>query len=244
MKEPKPGGQGLRRFYKAVTVDARDGGYAILLDGKPIKTPAMRPFLAPTPALAERIAAEWQGQGERLNPATMPLTQMLNTALDRMADERIRAEAIAEIAAYAETDLVCFRAPEPPALAARQTAAWQPLLDWLAERYGARLETTGAVVAPRHPEEAAARIRAAVAACDALRLAGLHVATGALGSVVIALALAEGRLDAESAYRAAHLDDLYQIEVWGEDGEAIARLERLRADVAAADVFLRLSRQD
>ena len=135
-----------------------------------------------------------------------------------------------------------FRAAEPPALVGRQTEAWQPLLDWLAEKFGARLQTTAALVPPRHPDGAEARIRAAVAACDGPRLAGLHVATGALGSVVIALALAEGRIDAEAAYRAAHLDDLYQIETWGEDAEAMERLERIRADVAAAADFLSLVR--
>lgn len=242
MKEPKPGAQGLRRFYKIVTVEPRAGGFAVLLDGKPIKTPAMRAMIAPTPALAERIAEEWRGQGERLSPLAMPLTQMLNTAIDRMADGKIREDAIGEIAAYAATDLVCFRATEPPALVARQAEAWQPLLEWLAETYGARLETTAALVPPRHSAEAETRIRDAVAACDGPRLAGLHVATGALGSVVIALALAEGRLDAEAAYRAAHLDDLYQIEVWGEDAEAMERLERIRADVAAAAAFLSLAR--
>lgn len=231
----------MKKFYKAVSVEPREGGYAVLLDGRPIRTPAGKPLLAPTPALAEGIAAEWRGQGERLRPATMPLTQLLNTALDRMAEEKVRAAAVAEICGYAATDLVCFRAPHPPSLAERQRAAWQPLLDWLAERHGAALAVTESLAAPRQPPETVARIAAAVAAQDALRLAALHYATSVLGSVVIAMALAEGRLDAEAAFEAAHLDELHQMQAWGEDAEALARLERIRADVAAAAAFLRLA---
>lgn len=232
----------MKKFYKTVAVEPREGGHAVLLDGKPIRTPAGQALLAPTRALAERIAAEWRGQGEKVRPVTMPMTQLLNTALDRMGPGRIRDEAVAEIADYAATDLVCFRVSEPPALAARQREVWQPLLDWLAERHGAALSATGALAAPKHAPEALERIAAAVAARDPIGLAALHLATGALGSAVIALALADGRMDADAAFRAAHLDDLYQIETWGEDKEALDRLERIRADVATAAEFLRLAR--
>jgi chaperone required for assembly of F1-ATPase len=231
----------MKTFYTSVSVEPRAGGYAVLLDGKPIRTPAGKPLLAPTPALAEGIAAEWRGQGERLQPATMPLTQLLNTALDRMAEGKTREDAVAEICGYAATDLVCFRAPHPPALAARQRAAWQPLLDWLAARHGAALAVTESLSAPAHAPECLARIAAAVAAQDATRLAALHHATGALGSAVIALALAEGRLDTEAAFEAAHLDELHQMRAWGEDAEAMDRLARIRAEVGAAAAFLRLA---
>jgi chaperone required for assembly of F1-ATPase len=231
----------MKRFYKTVAVEPREGGYAVLLDGKPIRTPAGNPLVAPTAALADRIAEEWRGQGARVRPDTMPNTQLLNTAVDRMGAGRIRDEAVSEIADYAVTDLVCFRAAQPPGLAQRQRAAWQPLLDWLAERHGATLAVTEGLTTPAHAPEALARIADAVAAQDALRLAALQLATCALGSVVIALALAEGRVDAEAAFRAAHLDDLHQLEQWGEDAEARARLELLRADVAAAAEFFRLA---
>lgn len=231
----------MKKFYQAVSVAPAEGGFAVLLDGKPIRTPAGKPLLAPNSALAEGIAAEWRGQGERVRPGTMPLTQLLNTALDRMAEGEVRRAAVAEVAAYAATDLVCFRAPHPPALAARQRAAWQPLLDWLAAHHGAALAVTESLAPPCHAPDSLARIAAAVAAYDAIRLAALHHATGALGSVVIALALAEGRLDAEAAFAAAHLDELHQMAEWGEDAEAKARLERIRADVAAAAAFLRLA---
>jgi chaperone required for assembly of F1-ATPase len=232
----------MKRVYEAVAIAPREGGHALLLDGKPTRTPAGRPFAAPTAALAARIAEEWRGQGARIRPAEMPLTQLLNTALDRMADAAIRAEAIREVCGYAATDLVCFRAADPPELARRQAAAWQPLVDWMAARYRAPLRVTTELRAPEQSPEALARIAAAVAGCDDFRLAALHVATGLLGSVVLALALAEGRIDAEAAYRAAHIDDLHQIETWGEDAEAMARLAGIRADIAAAAEFLALLR--
>ena len=233
----------MKRFYKSAAVAEQDGGFAVLLDGKPIKTPAARPLVAPNAALAERIAEEWRGQGEHVRPSAMPLTQLLNTAIDRMADARPRAAAVAEIAGYAETDLVCFRAAHPPALVSRQRTAWQPLVEWIAERYGAKLAVTQGFGAAGHPPEALGRIEAAVSAADPLSLAALHLATGTLGSAVIALALAEGRLGADEAFRIAYLDELHQMEAWGEDAEAKARLERIRADVAAAAEFLRLARE-
>ncbi|HEY7607784.1 MAG TPA: ATP12 family protein [Alphaproteobacteria bacterium] len=232
----------MKKFYKTVAVEPRAGGFAVLLDGKPIRTPAGKPLLAPTAALAHRIAAEWSGQGERVRPGAMPFTQLLNTALDRVGEGKVREAVVTEIAGYAATDLVCFRAAHPPALAERQRAAWQPLLDWLAERYGAALAVTETLAAPSHAPAALSRIAAAVAEQDALRLAALQLAIGALGSVVIALALAEGHIDAEAAFRAAHLDDLHQMQEWGEDAEAMARLERIRADIAAAADFMRLAR--
>jgi len=230
----------MKKFYKSVAVEPREGAFAVLLDGKPIRTPAGKALAAPTAALAERIAEEWRSQGERIRAATMPLTQLLNTALDRMGPGKIRDAAVAEIAGYAATDLVCFRTAYPPSLAERQRATWQPLLEWLKERYGAELAVTESLGAPSQAPDSLARIAAAVAAYDAPRLAALHLATGALGSVVIALALAERRLDAEAAFQAAHLDELFQIEEWGEDTEAAARLERIRADLAAAAELLRL----
>jgi chaperone required for assembly of F1-ATPase len=232
----------MKRFYTSVAVEAKAAGYAVLLDGKPVRTPAGRPLEAPTAALADAIAAEWRGQGDRVRPGAMPLTQLLNTAIDRMSDARLHGEAVAEISAYAATDLVCFRAEHPPELAARQRATWQPLLDWLQERHGAGLAVTFGLRPLDQPPSALERIRAAVSAADEMQLAALHLATGVLGSVVIALALADGCLDADAAFRAAHLDDLHQLEVWGEDAEAKARLERIRADIAAAAEFMRLAR--
>src|SRR5688572_18550432 len=144
----------MKKFYKTAAVEPREGGFAVLLDGKPIRTPAGRPLTAPTQALADRIAGEWMGQGDRVRPATMPFTQLLNTALDRLSEGKTRDDAVAEIAGYAATDLVCFRAAQPAALAERQRAAWQPLLDWLAETHGATLAATESLAAPAQAPEA------------------------------------------------------------------------------------------
>ncbi|MFO0988338.1 MAG: ATP12 family chaperone protein [Alphaproteobacteria bacterium] len=210
----------MKKFYKTVAVEPREGGHAVLLDGKPIRTPAGKPLAAPTAALAEAIAAEWRGQGERVKPATMPLTQLLNTALDRMAAGRVRDEAIAEICAYAETDLVCFRAPEPAALARRQRETWQPLLDWLAGRHGAALAVSESLAAPpRAGEPGAHRRRRGRARCAAPRRATRHrrarVDRHRAGA-------RRRRLDADAAFEAAHLDERHQMEEWGEDAEARA----------------------
>lgn len=230
----------MRRFYKDVTVDHRDGRFSVLLDGKPILTPARASLRAPTKGLAARIAEEWRLQHETIEPLSMPLTQLLNTAIDRVPLHR--AEIVAEIADYGPTDLLCFRATKPPELVRRQTECWDALLDWLAAR-GARLVPVAGVHACEQDGKALARIAALVEAADDCRLAALHLAVGTLGSVVLALALAEGRLEADAAFAASQLDELHQLESWGEDREARARLDRIRADIDAAAEFMRLCRR-
>lgn len=230
----------MRRFYKDVAVEKRAAGCAILLDGKPIATPAKAPLLAPTAALAERIAAEWRKQGETIAAAAMPLTQILNTALDRVPARR--RDIAGEIAAYGASDLLCYRALHPAALVELQGASWDPLLDWLAERHGARLAVMSNINIAAQDPAALARIAEAVAGFDDCRLAGLHLATGTLGSVVLALALAERRIDANTAWAASLVDELLQLEKWGGDAEAAARLGAIRADVEAAASFMDLCR--
>jgi chaperone required for assembly of F1-ATPase len=230
----------MRRFYTNVTVEARGAAFAVLLDDKPLLTPARFPLLAPTAALAEGVADEWRRQGEKLAVAAMPLTQLLNTALDRVPGRR--REIVGEIAAYGATDLLCYRATHPAELVARQGAAWNPLLDWLAARHGARLAPGSGIAIVAQDPAALARIDAAVSAFDDCPLAALHLATGALGSVVLGLALAEGRLDARAAHAASLVDESYQIEKWGRDSEAAARIDRLYADIASATHFMALSR--
>jgi chaperone required for assembly of F1-ATPase len=168
----------------------------------------------------------------------MPLTRLAATAIDRTAAQRDLV--VAETANFAGTDLLCYRADHPPALAARQQAIWQPLIDWTALRYDAALAvTTGIVPAPQSPAALRA-FTAIVAAQDDFRLTALHTLTAASGSLVIALALFEGRLDAEAAFVAAQLDETFQIETWGEDAEADARRQALAADIAAAARFIAL----
>lgn len=228
----------MRRFYKSVEAVAVDGGHEIRLDGRPVRTPGKAPLALPNAALAAAVAAEWQAQDQDIDPASMPLTQLASTAIDRVAGER--ETVIAGIVAYAETDLLCHRAERPAALVERQNMAWQPLLDWAALEYDAPLAVTCGVLPVAQPRSSVAAFAGALAGFDDFRLAAVAHLTGLLGSVVLALALAAGRLAAGEAFDAAHLDETYQQEVWGADAEAVARLGRLRAEVEAAARFLTL----
>lgn len=231
-------GSGLKRGYRDVTVQAVEGGHGIALDTKPLRTPAGTAIVAPSAALAEAIAAEWRGQGDKIDLATLPLTRMVATALDRVRPRR--AEIIDELMSYAETELLCHRAAEPAALVARQTAVWQPLLDWLALRFDAPLSITTGIQVRAHPPASLAALRRALEQSDDWRLGGIAMAVGIASSLVIGLALAEGRLGADGAFEAAELDATYQIEKWGEDAEATARRVEIRAELAAAGRFLGL----
>lgn len=229
----------MKRFYSAVTVTEDGGeGFGILLDDRPLNTPARRPLLIPSRPLADEIAGEWDRQGEKIAPLSMPLTQLVNTGLDRVPGRREEIEA--EITAYAGTDLLCYRADAPPELVRRQQETWQPLLDWAAASFDLRLQVTTGVLPLTQDGAALAAARAAVAQNSDLGLAALHLATTSTGSLVIGLALGHGQLDADAAHAAAHLDELYQLETWGADEEAEARLARVRHDIGSAALTLRL----
>lgn len=222
----------IKRFYKAAGSAAQDDGFAVTLDGRFVRTPAGTPLHLPSAALAEAVAAEWQGQGDHVEPTSMPLMQLAATALDRVGPKR---EAVLdELLRFVATDLLCYRAAEPQDLIDRQARVWQPVLDWAMTRYDAPLCVTSGVMPVPQPDDALAALRRAVALLDDWRLTALQSATAASGSLVLALALVEGRLDALQAFAASQLDELYQIELWGDDPEAEARRERLRHDVAAA----------
>jgi chaperone required for assembly of F1-ATPase len=230
----------MKRFYQKAKSVERSGGHGIALDGKAVKTPGRRDLLVPNGALAIAIAGEWNSQEGEIQPATMPLTRLAVTAVDRMA--RQRAAIVQQIANYAGTDLVCYRAEHPPALAARQQAVWQPLIDWAVLRYDAPLTITTGVI-PRSQSEASLRaFAAAVAELDDFTLIALHSATAACGSLVIALALLEARIDAQEAFAASQLDETFQIEAWGEDAEQAERRRSLSAEIAAAARFISLLR--
>ena len=229
---------GRKRFYRTACAVEAAGGHGIALDGKPVRTPAGRPLTLPGAALAAALAEEWAAQGETIDRETMPLTRLVCTALDLVPERR--AEIVAEVAAYGETDLVCYRCADPPALARRQAAAWEPLLTWAAERYGARLAATTALTPVAQAPQAVQALHAAAAAEDDIALAGLSMATRAFGSVVIALGLREGRLDADAAAAAALVDERHQIERWGEDAELVARCAGVARDAASAARLFRL----
>ena len=230
----------VRRFYAAVAVAPTEGGFAITLDGRPVRTPAKARLAVPGRALADAIAAEWAAQRERIDPASMPLTRLASTAVDLVTPRR--DAVVAEITKYAATDLVCYRADHPPELVARQHRAWQPLVEWVAQRYAAPLEVTTGILPQPQSGASLAALRQAVDAYDAMALAALNFATAACGSMVLALALAEGRLDAAEAFAAAQLDESFEIEQWGEDAEQMARRAALGDDIAAAAQFLALLR--
>lgn len=229
-----------RRFYRTAAVEAAEGGHRITLDGRMARTPAGKVLALPSAALAAAVADEWQAQGETVDPSTMPLCRLACTALDRVGTHR--AAVIDELLSYAGGDVLCYRAEAPRELAALQQAAWQPLLDWAASAFGARLAVTVGVVPLQQPAEAMEALATAVAACDDMVLTGLASIAQTVGSLVIALALVHGRIDAEAAFRAAFLDECYQAEHWGIDAEAAERRDRLAADIAAGATFVRLAR--
>jgi len=228
----------VKRLYRHAAVETAEGGFAITLDGKIVRTPGKAALVLGSRALAEAIAAEWQAQGDRVDPESMPMTRLASTAIDLVAPRH--AEVVAMIAKYAATDLVCYRADDPPELVARQHRAWQPLVDWVRERHGARLEVASGIMPCPQPEASLAALTACVAARDPWQLAALNLATAACGSLVVALALAEGQLDAEQAFSVAELDASFEIERWGEDAEQTARRRALKDDIAMAARFLAL----
>lgn len=230
---------GAKRFYKTVEVKPEDAAFSLLLDGKPIKTPAGQRFLAPTRALADAIAEEWRSQGERIAPETMPLTKSLNTAIDRVAPHR--DTIVDDLARYTESDLLCYRASDPEELARLQSEAWDPWLDWADRQFGARLEVAIGTTYVEQPPVALGRLHRAIAGYDNHHLVALHAATTITGSAVLGLALASRALTADEAFAVAQLDEEYQAERWGRDPEAEAvrarRLDELRAARRFLDVL-------
>lgn len=233
-----------KRFYAQASWEAvppgEDAGFRVLLDGKAVKTPAEAEMALPSQALAEAVAAEWQAQGEEVEARSLVLTGLAWTAIDRVGPGRQRV--VEELAGYGAHDLVCYHAGTPADLAARQREQWRPLLDWAARSLDAPLAVTTGVVSIEQPPETLAALRRAVAARDDFALTALDAAASAAGSLVIALALAAGRIDAAAAFEAAQLDEGYQIERWGEDPEAVRRRAAIKADLEAAVRFLALLR--
>jgi chaperone required for assembly of F1-ATPase len=228
----------MKRFYKDVAAVPAGDGYGVTLDGRPIKSPAKAAFTVPSRALAEAVAAEWAAQGGTIVPSSMPLMQLAATAIDKAAPNR--AIIIDTIAPYGGSDLLCYRAEAPAALADRQHAVWQPLLDWVMTAHDAPLVVTAGIIHKAQPQASLAALRAVVEAQDDWRMTALHQVTSLTGSLVIGLAALAGRIDAEAAFEAAELDESFQIERWGEDAEAKARRAGVRAELQATIRFLEL----
>ena len=230
----------MKRFWTEARAEPTEQGFAILLDGRPMRLPG-GPVLHIGPAkLARAVAAEWQAAGKDMSFADTPLTRLAGTAQERIAPDPF--PTIDAIARYGESDLLCYRAETPDKLAAQQAASWQPWLGWAESRYGAPLRVTVGVAPIRQHRGSIAALRKAVAGYDAYALAALGITVPALGSLVLGLALAEGRMDAAEAYALGALDELFQAEIWGEDAEAVARRSTIAGDVALAARLLRLVR--
>jgi chaperone required for assembly of F1-ATPase len=231
-----------KRFYKTASVGEKEGGFALLLDGKVAKTPAKRQLVLPTRALAEAIATEWAAQEVEIDPAKMPLTRLANLAIDRVAEE---AAAIREeIVRYASSDHVLYRAGEPEGLVALQTAHWDPILEWAHSALGARFILAEGVNFVAQPEAALAAARAEIESWPPpFALAALASLTSLAGSALVALALARGRLTAVEAWNAAHVDEDWNMRQWGEDAEAVSRRAQRFAEFEAAAKMLALLEQ-
>ncbi|WP_099866570.1 ATP12 family chaperone protein [Pararhizobium haloflavum] len=233
MQKPLP-----KRFYKEAGVAAQEEGrYGVVLDGRPVRTPGRNLLAYPSEALAVRAAEEWASQGEAIDPATMPLTRLANTALDGVASDM---QAVAEdVLRFAGTDLICYRAGDPERLVARQAETWDSVIDWAAGTLGARFLLAEGVMHVAQPREAIAAFSVHVAGFDdPLALAALHVATALTGSAILAMALAKGAHSPDEIWAMAHLDEMWNEELWGQDHEALKRRAARRRDFDAAALVL------
>jgi chaperone required for assembly of F1-ATPase len=240
-----------KRFYKTVAIAAtvpspegsgeQVGAYRVLLDDKPVLTPAGARWEVPTAALAEAVAAEWRAQGDQIDAGSMPLLKLTNSAIDgvRGREEEVRAE----IAKYAASDLLCYRADGPQELTERQEQLWDPILAWSRESLGAEFQISAGVMPVAQPETARAAVVRALANEGAFELAALHVMTTLTGSTVLALAHAHGRLGVADAWEAAHVDEDWQVGRWGEDADAAARRQRRWGEMQAASHMLTLIKE-
>lgn len=227
----------MKRFWTAVALTPERG---VLLDGRPVRTPGRLPLVLPTDALAELVAAEWRRVEDTVDPRAMPMTGLANTAIERVAPD---TAAFADtLARYAASDLLCYRADTPPELVARQAAAWDPPLAWAQARYDIGFVVATGIVHRPQPPATLARIGEAVAAFDPFALAALSPVTTLTGSIVLALAVAEGAVTGDEAWTAATIDEAWSAEQWGEDAQAAALLEARRREFDAALAFLGAAR--
>ncbi|MDE2333618.1 MAG: ATPase [Rhodospirillales bacterium] len=230
----------MKRFWRRAEACSADRGWQVRLDGKPLRVPGGATLEVPSEALAAALAAEWDGAQGEVQVAQLPLTRLAGTVQERIATDP--APVVRELARWAETDLLSYRATHPDALVAVQAAEWNPWLDWAARRHGARLAVTAGVVPIIQAREAVAALAAAVATHDPWGLGALGVLVPSLGSLVLGLAVAEGALEAAGAHRLATLDEIFQERRWGVDTEAAERRRRILAEIEDAARMLTLVR--
>ena len=228
----------MKRFWKDVTVVREPEGFALALDGRPVKTPGRASLLLPNAGLAEAVADEWRSVGEDIDPRAMPLTGLANAAIDRIGTAH--ASVAASLAAYGETDLLYYRAEGPEPLVARQSAAWDPLLDWAQARYDVHFETATGVMHHPQPPATVTRLAEAVSALDAFHLAGMSPVVTIGGSLIAGLALFEGHAGRDAVWAAVETDEDWQVEQWGDDDIAIKARETRKGDFDAGARFLSL----
>lgn len=227
-----------KRFWKAATAAPCDGGFTVTLDGRAVKTPAKSALVVPSLAMAQAIALEWDAQQGVIKPETMPVTRAANSALDKVAPQFDEVTAL--LAAYGETDLLCYRATGPQELIDRQAAAWDPLLNWAAQTFGAPLLVTAGVIHIGQPQTSTEALAAQLRRLDIFRLAAAHDLIAITGSLVLALAVTKGRLTADQAFSLSRIDETWQNELWGVDDEA-AELESFKREaLLAAERFFGL----
>lgn len=228
----------MKRFYKEVAIRADGAGFDILLDGRPVRTPARAALSLPNERLADAVAGEWRAQGDTIDPLSMPFTGLANGAIDQIEPNR---ESFATgIARYGGSDLLCYRAEGPAELIEREAAAWDPLLEWAQHRYDVAFRVTQGIIPVAQPVETLERLETAVAAYGALTLAGLSTLVTLSGSLICGLAVVAGGHDAESIWTASEIDEAWEIEQWGEDAEAAARSAKRRTEFLAARDFCAL----
>ena len=229
-----------KRFWKTASVTELDTGFGVTLDGRPVKSPLKTPLVVPTHAMADAMAVEWDAQEEQIDPLSMPITRAVNATLDKVIPQR--TEVADMLAEYGGSDLLCYRATHPDSLIARQKAAWDPLLDWAADTFGARLNTTHGVIPVAQPASATDALRAQVHALDPFHLTAFHEFVTISGSLVIGLAALKDAWSMEDLWQAARIDELWQEEQWGEDEEATASAEAKKTAFLQGAAFLALTR--
>lgn len=226
-----------KRFWKQAAAVAVEGGFSVQLDGRAVRTPGKLPLVLPTLDMAQACAAEWDAQVDMVKPATMPMTRYANSAVEKVSAQF--DGVVGEVAAYGGSDLLCYRADQPAALAQRQAAGWDPLLDWARDAFGAPLAVTAGVMPTPQDPAALEALRRAVAAHDPFRLSALHDLVAISGSLVLGLAVAKGRLAEDDAFDLSRIDEHFQAEIWGQDEEAAEVEAKKRADFHDAARFFR-----
>lgn len=222
----------MKRFYKEVSVSSAQDGFAVLLDGRSVKTPGRNALVLPTEKLASAIAAEWRVQGDDVVATSMPLLRLANTVVDGVIPNR--DGVIDAILRFGENDLTCYRAHQPPDLVARQREGWDPILTWAQQKFGASLQVADGITHLDQPPEALAALRQALSGYDPFTLAGLHVVASISGSLVLALGVVEGEISGAHAFVLSRIDENYQAEKWGEDAEAAKRATALAHELDKA----------